>query len=190
MEAIICWRRGVYLRITNQYSQWKTNREQRRRGWAISLLGKIVGIPLRARHFVCARHRACARVHAPVSLQRDVAFDGDKRVCPLQNARMQRFSPGTNLCSCGSWSSRPSGRRGRGPGWVGGPPGSVHSREFHDAPDRTSSSGGTCCSLSTADAARETMTRLEWGKGQKGGIKRCLTHLLLKLRGNWHSHTH
>lgn len=140
--------------------------------------------------FCLCTSRACARVHAPVSLQRDVAFDGDKRVCPLQNARMQRFSPGTDLCSCGSWSSRPSGRRGRGPGWAGGPPGSVHSREFHDAPDRTSSSGGTCCSLSTADAARETMTRLEWGKGQKGGIKRCLTHLLLKLRGNWHSHTH
>lgn len=79
----------------------------------------------------------------------------------------------TDLCSCGSWSSRPSGQRGQGPGWAGGPPGSVHSREFHDAPDRTSSSGGTCCSLSTADAARETMSWLEWGKGQKGGIERC-----------------
>lgn len=186
MEAIICWRRGVYLRITNQYSQWKTNREPRRRGWAISLLGKIVGIPLRARHFVCARHRACACARACASFataRRCLRW----RPTGLPSAERMHATVlpwHTDLCSCGSWSSRPSGRRGRGPGWAGGPPGSVHSREFHDAPDRTSSSGGTCCSLSTADAARETMSWLEWGKGQKGGIERCLMHLLLKLRGN------
>lgn len=56
----------------------------------------------------------------------------------------------TDLCSCGSWSSRPSGWRGRGPGWGAQPPGSAHSRVFRDAPDRTSSSADTRCSLSTA----------------------------------------
>lgn len=133
---------------------------------------------------LCTSPRMCTRACASFATARRCLWWRQTGLPSAEGAHATVLPWHTDLCSCGSWSSRPSGRRGRGPGWAGGPLGSVHSREFHDAPDRTSSSGGTCCSLSTADAARETMSRLEWAKGQKGGTKRCLTHLLLKLRGN------
>lgn len=141
--------------------------KQRAAGDRMSFLsvGEIVNIPVWASGFVCASTTVCVCAHTQTLLLTVTSLPS------VSVLYVFSLSLGTDLCPCGSWSSRPSGWRGRGLGWGAPPPGSAHSRGSRDAHDRTGSWADTRCSLSTARTAGR---QRGGGETMRGRVKRNL----------------